>query len=794
MGVFSKAQQYSAGKKLTEPLIKSKRTRSTQNLIPVYRISKNGIFEIEKKKGVHLFDKAYYLKDINYATENEAGQQAIIEKWCMFLNTFNIAFKIVIANHRQNMEELKTLFLNQQDDKIAVEMDRINEQRIEEGKKGIAQRKYFIVTVEKENYEDAKAFFDALEAGMTNYVQEFGSNLYPMDWKERLQSLHRIYRLGHETEFPELNWEEMITLRRDWKNDICNISVKQEKEYLLMDNDLYTCVLFARSYPSSLTTEFITEVTNVPFHAMITLDVVPIPDYVAQDKLMEIYLGVERDIQKQQELLNRNHAFSNEVSYDKRKQKEKIEDYMDEMRTNNQSMFHVGYYVVIQARSEKELNSYCNNVLSIGQRYSFLLERHDWQQLKAFHTALPLGGRYVKTMRSLFTQCLAALPPFYVQELQETGGLVYGINRLSKNLVTADRKQLPNGNGFILAGTGGGKSVNAKNEFLNVIVRTNDDVILIDPQNEYFGLAKERGGQVINFHSNTKDFINPLHMPPMEQIASKSGFIAEKLEFMLGVCEQALEHPITPRQRSVIDRSNSIMFHRFFNKKKNHSPTMKDFRSVLLEQQEPEAEDLALTLETFVDGSLNIFSQQQNVDLNNRILCFGINDLSEGLRPLSMLIMLEVIQNKLRLNAKKGIATRIYVDEFHCLTGMDFTEKYLEELWKKIRKMGGLMTGITQNISDLLQSKRTATMVANSEFVLLLRQAPSDLDMLQQTFKLSDTQLKDLMSSAVGVGLMKFGNQWIPLDSTLPKGALYDRLNTNMHEKVREGTFHEEGA
>lgn len=788
MGFFSSGDLFGSVKKLTEPVYKM--PHSPQTLIPVYRIAQNGIFEIEKKKGQHLFDKAYLLMDINYATENEVNQEKIIEKYCKLLNTFNVSFKIVVTNNKKNLKKFREEMLAKPEkDIFAQEMERILEEKIREGKKEIEQVKYLVVSVEKEDYESAKNYFTSLESDLAGCMRELESGITPLDWKERLRSLYAIYRLGHEEEYlEEMTWEMLLAKKMDWKNSVCNIGLDVQKEHMETEEH-YICTLFGREYPKGLKDCFFAEIANVGFHTVTTLDIAPIPDHITQQKLMDVYLGIEHTISKQQELLNRNHSFSNEISYDKRKEKEQVEAYLDEVRSNDQSMFQVGFYIVVQASTMEELKSHVSNIQSIGQRASLQIEVHEWNQLEAFQTALPLGGRYVKTMRPFFTQSLAAFMPFYVQELEDREGIYYGTNRLSKNIVRADRKKLTNGNGFILATTGGGKSMSTKMEFINVAEYTSDQLIIIDPQNEYKGLVEEMGGQFIDLSADTTTYINPLDIPSKEVItaANKKKLIGEKVEYMLSFCEQATQHNLSAGHKSVIGRAVEIMVERFLADVGAASPTLKDFKEIIGEQEEAEARELKLVLELYVEGSLNIFAHEMNVDLNNsRILCFGINNLGEDLKALSMLNILESIQNRIEANFLKGIATRLYIDEFHVLTGMDLSEKYLEQIWKKVRKLGGLCLGITQNLSDLLVSKRTATLVGNSEFILLLRQSPVDLDLLKATFKLSEPQLQFLMTSAIGVGLLKFGDKWIPIDTTIPKGPLYDRLNTNFHERVRE--------
>lgn len=801
MNVFSNGGMFTLFKKVTEPLYKL--PRSVQRLIPVYRISENGVFEIEKKKGKHLYDKAYELVDFNYEIENAKEQEESLQNYCKLLNIFNTSFKIVIANHRKDMSELKKqVLLENSNDIITQNFNEIIKKKILEGKNGVEQVKYLVVTTERENYEDACNFFHSLEGDIKTCLQDLGSAIIPLDWKARLKTLHYIYRLGEEIQFSQifadLAWEDLQKRKIHWKDEICSVGINQSKNYFEMGNKI-CCVLFARNYPSLLKDTFLAELSNVNFHTLVTLDVAPIPDYVARDRLRDIHLSIESNISKQQEVRNKNNMFSTEISYDKRREKDQVEEYMEDVDSNDESMFYVGLYVTILADSMEELNTRISSIKTIGDSSSLKFEVHSWNQIPAFNTSLPLGGRFVKTMRPFLTQCVGIFMPFYAQELQDTSkdALYYGTNQLSKKLVLADRKSLPNGNGFVFGTTGSGKGVFEKQEFYQVLDHTNDEIIIIDPQNEYFDMVEDRNGQVIDICLDTDHYINPLHIPNMEELRYdkrlQGTFIAEKTDFMLSICEQIKEAPLTAGQKSIIDECVGEMYRNVFNSSAQESPTMSDFQKIMAKREIIEARDLTLALRLFTEGSLNIFSHQNTVDLTNRVICFGINNMGKNIKPLAMLVMLESIQHKVEENFKRGIATRINLDEFHELTGMDYSEQYLEKLWKKIRKLGGLCTGITQNLSDCTMSKKTATLVSNSAYIVLLKQSEADIPLLKSTFNLTDPQVKYLINKPLGTGLMKFGDKWIPFDNTVPKEShIYKMVNTNMHEKVLQQSLAEE--
>ena len=461
---------------------------------------------------------------------------------------------------------------------------------------------------------------------------------------------------------------------------------------------------------------------------------------------------------------------------------------MDDVRENDQCLFYVAVTIVLMADSKKELDSICETVQTIGKRNSCTIDVHYLKQREALNTALPIGVRQVETMRTMLTQSLAVLMPFNVQELNDVGGNYYGINQVSKNINVGNRKKLINGNGFIFGVPGSGKSFFAKQEMGNVLLNTDDDIIIVDPMNEYFDIAHTFKGVVVNMSTYTDNYVNPLDMDVWNlDLNDTKGWIRDKGEFMLGLCEQCMGDTLNSRQKSIIDRCVRKLYIDIAKAKEKYIPIMSDFYQVLLEQPEDEAKDIALSLELFVNGSLNIFNHQTNVDIENRFIVYGIRDLGAELSPITMLVMMENIQNRIIENAKNGKATWLYLDEFHVLLNREYSAKYLQGLWKKVRKQGGLCTGITQNVVDLLQNYVATTMLANSEFVALLKQANTDSSKLAEVIGISEAQLRFVTNTSAGMGLIKCGSVVIPFDNTISKETeLYKLYNTNIHEKIAE--------
>ena len=391
----------------------------------------------------------------------------------------------------------------------------------------------------------------------------------------------------------------------------------------------------------------------------------------------------------------------------------------------------------------------------------------------------------------MLTQSLAVLMPFNVQELNDSGGNYYGINQISKNVNIGNRKKLINGNGFVFGVPGSGKSFFCKMEMGSVFLSGDDEIIVIDPMNEYFDIAKTYGGTVINMSTYTDNYVNPLDMDVWNlDVNDTQGWIRDKGEFMLGLCEQCIGDSLNSRQKSIIDRCVRTLYRDIARSKEKYVPMMDDFYELLLKQPEEEAKDIALSLELFVNGSLNIFNHQTNVDMDNRFTVYGIRDLGTELSPITMLVMMEAIQQRIIDNGRRGKATWLYIDEFHVLLNSEYSAKYLQGLWKKVRKQGGLCTGITQNVVDLLQNYTATTMLANSEFVALLKQANTDSSKMAEVIGVSDAQLKFVTNSQSGMGLLKCGSTIIPFDNQISKDTgLYKLYNTNIHEKMEKEKF-----
>lgn len=782
MGLFTDG--FKELKKASEPLYKA--PKSIQETIEIMKVAENGIFEVARNR----FSKCYRFQDINYTTTNEIEQIDIFERYCKFLNSLDVSFKITINNKNKDMEQVRDfVFLQDMDDgfnHFRKAYNDIMERKIHEGRQGIEQERYLTITIERKNFEEAKAQFATIEASIHKAFNELGAEIVPLTGNERIKVLHDFYHLGEENSF-DFDIKTARKVGADFRNDLCNKMMQFYPDYF-KDEKKFCRALFIKKYPSSLSDRFLNEITSLPVHSITSIDVVPIPKDMTTKVLQKKYLGIESDIIKQQRVRNKNNDFSSEISYNKRIEKKEIEEIMDDVRENDQCLYYVAVTIILMADSKEELDSMTETVETIGKRNSVTIEEHYLKQREALNTALPIGVRQVETMRTMLTQSLAVLMPFNVQELNDGSGCYYGINQVSKNINIGNRKKLINGNGFVFGVPGSGKSHFCKMELGQVFLGGEDEIIIIDPMNEYFDIAHTYGGTVVNMSTYTDNYVNPLDMDVWSlDLNDSKGMIREKGEFMLGLCEQCMGESLNSRQKSIIDRCVRKLYIEIARSREKYVPVMSDFYDILMNQPEEEAKDIALSLELFVNGSLNIFNHQTNVDVDNRFTVYGIRDLGTELSPITMLVMMESIQNRIIENGKRGIATWLYIDEFHVLLNSEYSAKYLQQLWKKVRKQGGLCTGITQNVVDLLQNYTATTMLANSEFVALLKQANTDSSKMAEVIGVSEAQLRFVTNTQSGMGLMKCGNVVIPFDNTIEKGSdLYNLYNTNIHEKIAQ--------
>ena len=779
-----------------------------QDTIPIYRIAENGIFELESptnkdggKKKLHQFDRMYLFEDINFSTQDEEEKEETGKRFETLLRSMNVSYKIIVSNHYADngklREEILQKAVSKEREPLAREYHQMIEERLQEGRGGLLQSKYFIVTCRKPDYESAKNYFNTIEFSIQQLFHRLGSCLIPLDATERLRALHSYYRMGDEASF-SFDWNEYLHLKRDWRNDIINTSLREYPEYLEMESGNCACVMFIRKYPNGLTDQFLNELTNMNFPLIYTMDVEPLDNDVAYQMVMKKYMSNERSINREQELKNENGDYSTNINYERRKQQRDTEEMLERISSFDERLLYVGITIVIKASSKEELEERTEKVRIIGKTHNMDIVPHSHRQLDALNTSLPTGARFVNTMRTITSEELSIFIPFNVQENHDDLGYCYGFNKVSKNLIIGNRKLLKNGNGMVFGVPGSGKSYNEKSEMGQVLCFSKDDIIVVDPMGEYKGIAAAWGGQYINLTQSAENvfYVNPFHVP--DEVPDIDRFVAEKAEFAYAICEQALKPaPLTSRHIAVIDKAVSSMYEEYFRKRKDkrrrknrpESPTIPVMRNRIMELYDDNeaAKEIVEQLEVFADGTLDIFAREQSISDENRFTVYGFSELGKRMRAMAMLVMIESITAKIKYNQSDGVATWVYVDEMHELWGEEYSLHALEKMWREVRKRGGICTGMSQNLIDAKRNRSTKTMVSNSEFMLLLDQGTMDKEAVEDLFDISSEQLACVNGAEPGTGLIRFGDKIVPFDNTMEKdSSLYQLFNTNFHEMVRD--------
>ena len=540
----------------------------------------------------------------------------------------------------------------------------------------------------------------------------------------------------------------------------------------------YGRVLFLKEYASYIKDSMINELTALDRNLMLSIDIIPVPTDEAVRELQSRLLGVETNVTNWQRRQNSNNNFSAVVPYDLEQQRKETREMLDDLTTRDQRMLFAVVTLVHLADSKEELDSDTETLRSTARKHLCQLSTLNWQQADGLVTALPLGLRRIDALRTLTTEALAVLMPFKAQEIRHQGGVYYGQNTISKNLILANRKELLNGNGFVLGVSGSGKSFTAKREMVGLALSTEDDIIVIDPESEYRPLMEGLGGEVINISATSSNHINAMDME--QGYGDGDDPVVLKSEFILSLCEQLMgAGKLSAKEKSIIDRCTALCYHTYIqNGCEGTVPTLRDFHAELLRQPETEATDVALAIELFTKGSLNTFAKPTNVDTNSRILCYDIRDLGKQLLPVGMLVVLDSVFNRIVRNRKLGRNTWVYIDEIYLLFQHEYSANFLFTLWKRVRKYGACCTGLTQNVDDLLQSHTARTMLANSEFLVMLNQAATDREELAKLLNISDNQLSYITNVDFGRGLIKCGSAIVPFMDNFPKNHLYKLMST----------------
>ncbi len=755
--------------------------KTAQKTVPVKNAFDDGIIESQKGE----YSKSFEFIDINYHAIREDDQIDTFAKYCEFLNFFNstINLQVTINNKSINQSEFeKKIMLGKKEDKLDPYRDEYNgmlKKQVQKGKNDTEKEKYITISIKANDITEARNIFSRLENEITGLFRSMGSYAKIQPINKRLEVLHDIYRSENAGNF--VYNPEMLKNGLTINDEIAPDSFEFKRDHMLIGNK-YARVVFLRSLPSFLNDQFFTELTDFSFNMMTTINIRAIEPENALKMIKRQITGMESNKIEYQSKSVKNGYLDAFIPHELKNNLKEAEDLLEDVMNKNQRLFLTNVAILLMNGDKQKLDEQTETIKSTARKYLCQIGTLNYQQEEGLNSVLPLGQNNLYVDRCLTTEATAVFIPFSSQEVTQPGGMYYGLNAISKNLIIFNRKTLKNQNGFILGTPGSGKSFAAKREMSNVFLNAGDDVLIIDPEREYTNLVRNFGGEVIKISSDSTSHINPMDM----NIEYSEDPLSLKSDFLLSLFETVIggKNGLTAKEKSILDRCVRLTYQDYMQSfKKELTPTLKDFYEVLKNQKEPEAEGLATALELYTVGNLSVFSKKTNVNINNRITCFDIKDLGKQLKSMGMLITLDAIWNRIVENRKKGKHTWIYIDEMYLLFNNEYSANFFYELYKRSRKYGGVVTGITQNVEDLLRSETARSMLANSDFVMMLNQAATDRSELERMFNISPAQLQYITNSNPGHGLLFTGGSIIPFIDDFPKDTkLYKMMTTKLEE------------
>ena len=769
-------------KKPKQKKIRKKRSvpKTVQKTLPYQKFVDDSIIRIDDNH----YSKTYRFEDINYSIAKQEEQEAIFLGYCSVLNCFDTStdIQITVYNNRVNKAKFDDMvLLKHKGDSFDRYIDVYNQmlvEKMEQGQNGIIRSKFLTVTVQATDAEAAKAKFTSIDIEVTNAFKKIGSVITPLTANERVSLLKDIFR-GVDIEIPELTAKDFR--RKADRAYCCPDYLEFKKDYFMWGNK-YARTMFIKDMPASLKDCLLTDISNTNLDVMVTVNVAPVDPYKAL-KIVNHQLTSMRANKLQAEKKAIQSGYTSDIiNEDLKHSLLEAEELLDDLRSKNQKMFLDNIIIMVTAADMDELNANTETIEAVVRKHICSLSTLKFQQEKGLQSVLPVGNCTLKIRRTLTTESTAVLLPFSSKEINQKNGMYYGLNALSNNMILFNRLNLKNPNGFILGSPGSGKSFAGKREMLNVFLATDDDIIIIDPEREYTSLVTALHGETIYVSPASGNHINPLDMS--KDYSDDESPLTMKSDFILSFCECLVgKQGLSAKERGIIDRCLTATYGEYLQTfDKEQTPTLMEFYEKLKEQPEKEAQGLALSFELYIKGNLNMFAHQTNVDTNNRVVSYDIKDLGKQLKTLGMLIVLDYVWNRITMNRAKGKRTWIYMDEIYLLFANEYSANFLFELYKRARKWGGVPTGITQNVEDLLKSETARSMLSNTDFVLMLNQATSDRVQLAKLLNISDNLLTFVTNSESGQGLICCGGSIIPFKDKFPHNELYDLMTTKLEE------------
>jgi len=691
--------------------------KSVQQIIPIQTIWNDGIFKIGKNK----FSKTFKFTDINYCVLSKEDRKTMFKKYVAIVGSLDTTTttKITVNNRHLNQDDFeKQILIPLKEDGLDIYRKEYNAMLLDKamGTNRIVQEKYVTVSVYKRNIEEARNAFNRIGTELRGHFTRLGSKMTEMDATERLRCLHDFYRAGEETQF-EFDIKDSMRKGHHFKDVICPDTFEFHSDYFKM-GERYGRVLFLRRYGTYIDDDVIAKLMELNRNMMFSADIISIPTDEALREVEKTLLGVETNITNWQRKQNENQNFSAIIPYDMQQQRKEAREVMEDLTERDMKLTFAVITLVHTAETKEQLDMDTDALLAIGRVKKSHFTTLKFQQMDGLNTVLPIGQRKIDSVRTLISESLGTFIPFNVQEIMDEGGIYFGQNASSGNLIMCNKEKLLNPNAFILGVPGSGKSFNAKENIVFLALSTDDDILVCDPEKEYAALVEALGGEVIRIAPGSEDHINAMDM--VEGYGDGKNPVIEKSQFVLSLFAQLEKRGITSREKSIIDRCTREVYEDYQNGGK--VPTLSVLREKMFEQEEPEAHSLALSMELFTDGSMNAFSYETNVDMNNRMIVYDIMDLGEHMKTMGLLVITDAMLNRVTENWKKGKRTHIFLDEFHVVFQNEHSANFFNSAWRRFRKRNAFPTAITQNVDFILQDVLARTMISNSEFIVMLNQ------------------------------------------------------------------------
>ena len=763
--------------------------RTAQQTIPLERMFPDGICRV----GQDYYTKTVQFQDINYQLALQEDKTEIFEEWCSFLNFFDssIHFELSFMNLATDAAEFeKNIAIGHKKDNfndVRDEYSGVLLRQMEAGNNGLTKTKYLTFGIHAESMKVAKPRLTHIEVDILNNFKRIGVMARTMNGYDRLELMHRQLHIGDREKF-NFDWKYLVKSGLSVKDFIAPSSFAFPTGRMFQVGEIYGSMSFLSIDASDISDRMLADFLGMESSQIVTMHIQSVDQNQAIKTVKHTITELDRSKIEEQKKAVRAGYDMDIIPSDLATYGRDAKELLKELQSQNERMFLLSFLVMNVGRTKQELENNVFQAASIAQKHNCNLIRLDYQQEQGLMSTLPLASNQIEIHRGMTTSSTAIFVPFTTQELFQGGkeSLYYGLNALSNNLIMVDRKKLKNPNGLILGTPGSGKSFSAKREIANAFLVTDDDVIISDPESEYSALVTRFGGQVIKISPTSDQFINPMDINM--NYSDDDNPIALKADFILSLCELIVgsKEGLQPVEKTVIDRCIRQIYQKYFeDPREDNMPVLEDLYNALLIQDETEAKHVATALEIYVHGSLNVFNHRTNVELTNRLVCYDIKDLGKQLKKIGMLVVQDQVWGRVTENRSQGRSTRYYMDEMHLLLREDQTAAYTVEIWKRFRKWGGIPTGITQNVKDLLASKEVENIFENSDFIYMLNQAVGDRQILAKQLNISPHQLSYVTHSGEGEGLLFYGNVILPFVDRFPTDTeLYRIMTTRLSEVI----------